>query len=77
MIVALEEMGLDYELHTVNVATNEQSKPEFLAINLNGKIPAIVDPEGPGCSILFAKEILSVVITVLEMSYRQLICMQH
>ncbi len=34
MIVALEEMGLDYELHTVNVATNEQSKPEFLAINL-------------------------------------------
>jgi GST-like protein len=71
-------MGLDYELHTVNIATNEQSKPEFLAINPNGKIPAIVDPEGPGCSIFFfAKEILSIVITVLEMSHRQLICMQH
>jgi len=59
-------MGLDYELHTVNIASNEQSKPEFLAINPNDKIPAIVDPEGLGCSIFFfAKEILSVVITVL------------
>ncbi len=75
--IALEEMELEYDAHTVNIMKGEQFKPEFLAINPNGKIPAIVDPEGPGCSILFAKEILSVVITVLEMSYRQLICMQH
>lgn len=46
--IALEEMGLEYEAHTVNIFKGEQFKPEFLAINPNGKIPAIVDPEGPG-----------------------------
>jgi hypothetical protein len=46
--IALEEMGLEYEAHPVNIFKGEQFKPEFLAINPNGKIPAIVDPEGPG-----------------------------
>ncbi|CAK9254908.1 unnamed protein product [Sphagnum jensenii] len=45
--IALEEMGLEYEAHPVNIFKGEQFKPEFLAINPNGKIPAIVDPEGP------------------------------
>ena len=46
--VALEEMGLPYSVHTVNIGKNEQFKPEFLAISPNNRIPAIVDPEGPG-----------------------------
>lgn len=41
--IMLEEVGLDYEVHTVNLQENEQFKPEFLAISPNNKIPAIVD----------------------------------
>ena len=45
--VALEEMGLPYSVHPVNIATGEQHQPGFLAISPNNKIPAIVDPESP------------------------------
>lgn len=45
--IALEEMGLAYDVHIVNIMKDEQLKPEFLAISPNNKIPAIVDPEGP------------------------------
>ena len=45
--VMLEECGLPYRVHTVNIGANEQFKPEFLAINPNNRIPAIVDPDGP------------------------------
>jgi GST-like protein len=45
--IMLEECGLPYKVHTVNIGTGEQFKPEFLAINPNNRIPAIVDPEGP------------------------------
>jgi GST-like protein len=48
--VALEEMGLPYSVHTVNIGKGEQFKPEFLKISPNNRIPAIVDPEGPGGS---------------------------
>jgi GSH-dependent disulfide-bond oxidoreductase len=46
--IALEEIGLPYEPHAVDIAKNESWTPEFLALNPNGKIPAIVDPNGPG-----------------------------
>src|SRR3954454_22260367 len=46
--IMLEEIGLPYEPHTVNFGTNDQSTPEFLSLNPNGKIPAIIDPNGPG-----------------------------
>src|SRR4029079_15709973 len=46
--IALEEMGVPYTLHFVNIGRGEQFKPEFLAISPNNRIPAIVDPEGPG-----------------------------
>ncbi len=46
--VALEEMGLPYKVHTVNISKNEQFEPAFLAISPNNRIPAIVDPDGPG-----------------------------
>ncbi|WP_238368746.1 glutathione S-transferase N-terminal domain-containing protein [Mesobacterium pallidum] len=46
--VALEEMGLDYEPHLVTLADADVKSPEFLALNPNNKIPAIIDPNGPG-----------------------------
>jgi GST-like protein len=44
--IALEELGLPYTVHPVNLGTNEQLSPEFLAKNPNNKIPAIVDRRG-------------------------------
>ena len=46
--VALEEMGLPYSVHPINISKGEQFAPEFLKISPNNRIPAIVDPEGPG-----------------------------
>lgn len=46
--VALEELGLAYEPHRIDFASNDQKTPEFLSLNPNGKIPAIIDPDGPG-----------------------------
>jgi GST-like protein len=45
--IALEEMGLGYTVHSIDIMKGDQFKPDFLAINPNGKIPAIVDPDGP------------------------------
>lgn len=45
--VMLEECGLAYDVHPIDIAKGDQFKPDFLAVNPNGKIPAIVDPEGP------------------------------
>ena len=45
--IALEEMGLGYQVHSIDITKGDQFAPAFLAINPNGKIPAIVDPEGP------------------------------
>ncbi|MEX3955307.1 glutathione S-transferase N-terminal domain-containing protein [Trinickia sp. EG282A] len=44
----LEETGLQYEPHLVSFDTNDQMSPEFLSLNPNNKIPAIIDPNGPG-----------------------------
>jgi GST-like protein len=46
--IMLEEAGLSYEVHPVNLGEGDQFKPEYLAINPNNKIPAIVDADGPG-----------------------------
>jgi GSH-dependent disulfide-bond oxidoreductase len=46
--IALEELGLPYEPHLVSFETNDQTSPEFLSLNPNNKIPAILDPNGPG-----------------------------
>ncbi len=46
--IALEELGLPYEAHLVSFQTNDQLTPEFISLNPNNKIPAIIDPNGPG-----------------------------
>ena len=46
--IMLEEIGLPYELHRVGFETNDQFSPAFLSLNPNNKIPAILDPDGPG-----------------------------
>src|SRR5690606_40445356 len=46
--IALEEMGLPYTAHAVDIGAGDQFKPEFLKISPNNKIPAMVDTEGPG-----------------------------
>lgn len=46
--IMLEETGLPYEAHLVRFDKNEQTTPEFLSLNPNNKIPAIIDPNGPG-----------------------------
>jgi GST-like protein len=46
--IMLEETGLAYEPHFINIGENETWGPEFLSLNPNGKIPAVIDPDGPG-----------------------------
>ena len=46
--IMLEEAGLPYEAHYVDIGKDESWTPEFLSLNPNGKIPAIIDPDGPG-----------------------------
>jgi GST-like protein len=51
--IALEEMGLEYDAHVINILKNDNFTPEFIAVNPNSKIPAIVDPDGPGELVMF------------------------
>ncbi len=46
--IMLEELGVPYAVHPIHIGKGDQFKPEFLAVSPNNKIPAIVDPEGPG-----------------------------
>src|SRR5215467_14232421 len=46
--IMLEEIGLAYEPHLVDFNKDDHKTPEFLSLNPNGKIPAIIDPRGPG-----------------------------
>ena len=45
--IMLEECGLEYNLHPINIGTDEQFTPDFIKINPNSKIPAIIDTDGP------------------------------
>lgn len=46
--ILLEELGLPYEAHLVDIMKDESKDPAFLTLNPNGKIPALIDPDGPG-----------------------------
>jgi len=62
--IALEEIGLSYEAHTVKL--NETTTPEFLSLNPNNKIPAIIDPDGPGGKPLALWESGAILIYLAE-----------
>jgi GST-like protein len=66
----LEEAGLAYEPHLVNFGTNDQMTPEFLSLNPNNKIPAIIDPNGPGGAPLGLWESGAILIYLAEKSGR-------
>ncbi|RQO56917.1 glutathione S-transferase [Paucibacter sp. KBW04] len=64
--IMLEETGLAYEPHLVSFASNDQLSPEFLSLNPNNKIPAIVDPDGPGGQPLALFESGAILIYLAE-----------
>ena len=64
--IALEELGLPYEPHLVSFDTNDQTSPEFLSLNPNNKIPAILDPNGPGGQPLALFESGAILIYLAE-----------
>jgi GST-like protein len=68
--VMLEETGLPYEAHPVNFDTNEQNSPEFLSLNPNNKIPAIIDPNGPNHQPLPLFESGAILIYLADKSER-------
>ena len=48
LFIMLEELGVDYNTHAINIGKDDQFAPAFTAINPNGKIPAMIDQDGPG-----------------------------
>ncbi len=68
--VMLEECGLQYNTHKVNIGKDEQFAPEYLAINPNGKIPSIVDPDGPGGKPLAMMESGAILIYLADKTGR-------
>ena len=64
--IMLEEIGLPYEPHLVDIAANESWTPEFLSLNPNGKIPAIIDPDGPDGKPLGLAESGAILIYLAE-----------
>ena len=53
--IALEELGLDYTLHAVNVRRGEQKAPDFVALNPNAKVPVLVDPDAEGGRLILTE----------------------
>jgi GST-like protein len=70
--IMLEETGLPYEPHRVDFEAEEQLSPEFLSLNPNNKIPAILDPDGPGHEPLPLFESGAILIYLAEKSGRLL-----
>jgi GST-like protein len=69
--IMLEECGLPYRVHKINIGTNtEQFAPEYLKINPNGKIPSIVDPDGPDGKPIAMMESGAILIYLAEKTGR-------
>jgi GST-like protein len=66
--IMLEEIGLPYEAHLVDIAADESWTPEFLSLNPNGKIPAIIDPDGPDGTPLGLAESGAILIYLADKS---------
>ena len=71
--IALEELGLPYKVIPINIGKGDQFKPEFLAITPNHRIPAIVDPDGPGGKPLTLFESAAIMIYLSEKTGGKLI----
>jgi GSH-dependent disulfide-bond oxidoreductase len=68
--IALEELQLPYKVIPVNIGAGDQFKPEFLAISPNNRIPAIVDPDGPGGKPIALFESAAILIYLAEKTGR-------
>ncbi|MCO5112116.1 MAG: glutathione S-transferase N-terminal domain-containing protein [Burkholderiaceae bacterium] len=68
--IMLEETGLPYEPHLVRFDSNDQMSPEFLSLNPNNKIPALIDPEGPGGQPLALFESGAILVYLADKSGR-------
>lgn len=68
--IMLVETGLPYEPHLVRFDSNDQMSPEFLSLNPNNKIPAIIDPEGPGGQPLALFESGAILVYLADKSGR-------
>ncbi|CAI1530282.1 Disulfide-bond oxidoreductase YfcG [Serratia proteamaculans] len=66
--IMLEEIGLAYEPHLIDIGKNETWTPEFLSLNPNGKIPSIIDPNGPGGKPLALFESGAILLYLAEKS---------
>lgn len=66
--IALEEMGIPYEAHTVTLSDADVKSPEFLSLNPNNKIPAIIDPNGPGGQTIGLFETGAILLYLAEKS---------
>jgi GST-like protein len=70
--IALEELGLPYDAHKVDILKGDQTSPEFLSLNPNNKIPAIIDPDGPGGQPLALWESGAILLYLAEKTGRLL-----
>ena len=66
--IMLEEIGLPYEVHVIDFGKNDQMTPEFISLSPNNKIPAILDPNGPGGKPLALFESGAILIYLAEKS---------
>jgi len=66
--IALEECGLPYTLHPIDLAKGENKTPQFLAMNPNGQIPVIVDRDGPGGKPLTLSQSTAILLYAAEKS---------
>jgi GST-like protein len=64
--IMLEEVGAEYRLIKVNIRAGEQKAPDFLALNPNGKVPVIVDPQGPGGQPVVVTESAAILVYLGE-----------
>ena len=69
--IMLEEVGLAYKVHSINIMKGEQFAPDYLKISPNNKIPAIVDPDGPGGKPISIFESGAILIYLAEKCQRE------
>ena len=70
--IALEELGLPYEAIKVDMSAGQHKTPDYLQINPNGKLPAIVDPDGPGGQRMAMFESAAILVYLAEKTGRLL-----